>query len=131
MRPSRFVLAFAMIFFVLGIGAKDCGPSGSPPASTKPFYYTDPPLGCAAYCSDVDEVSFTPACRNIEASDRELEFELQVMDGVQHLYAQGIQVCPQADPTSFVTPCAMGIFPVEHPNQDHEYCQTPPLNCPL
>jgi hypothetical protein len=43
----------------------------------------------------------------------------------------GKQVCPQADSTSFLTPCAIGIPPVEHPNQDHEICTTLPLNCPL
>lgn len=126
---------FVITFFVLSIGAKDCGNLGGnvapPPASQKPFCMTDPPLGCAAFCEDVNVVTFTPPCKNIEASTLELDFELTVMNNVQQAETQGVQVCPQANVTVFLTPCALGIFPVEHPNQDHEVCATPPLNCPL
>ena len=126
---------FAIAFFVLSIGAKECvGPGENPappPASQKPFCTIDPPLGCAAFCEDVDVITFTPQCKNIEASDREIAFEINVMDIVHQAEAQGKQVCPQADPTTFLTPCAIGISPVEHPNQDHDVCATPPLNCPL
>ena len=126
---------FVIAFFVLSIGAKDCGNLGGnvapPPASRKPFGTIDPPLGCAAFCEDVDVVSFTPQCENVEASDREIAFEITVMNNVKQAEAQGKQVCPQADLTAFVTPCAIGIPPVEHPNQDHEVCANPPLNCPL
>jgi len=135
-RKNRYISRiFAIAFFVLGIGAKDCanfgGQPAPPPAPQKPFCLIDPPLGCAAFCEDVDVVTFTPQCRNVEASDREIAFELNVMKIVQQAEDQGTQACPQANSTSFLTPCKIGISPVEHPNQDHEVCTTPPLNCPL
>ena len=133
---SRAVVLCGMAFFASSIGAKDCAPVGGggsapPPAPQKPFCLTDPPLGCAAFCGDVGLVSFTPQCSNIEASDLEIKFEITVMNSVKQAEAQGAQVCAQANATTFVTPCSIGIFPVEHPNQDHEVCTPPPLNCPL
>ena len=139
MNEPRISFVGAVTFFVLSIGAKDCidfggsvGTSAPPPSPPpKPFCLTDPPLGCAAFCSAVGMVSVTPQCHNIEASTREFDFETIVANKVIELEGQGIQVCPEATPTSVITPCAVGVFPVEHPNQDHEFCQTPPLDCSL
>ena len=137
MRKSRVVAAVAaMAFFISGIGANNCvgtsnGTSNGTSPYGKPFCFTDPPIGCAAYCKDVGTVAFTDRCSAVDAGDRELAFEVALMQQVDAAIAQGYEVCPKADNTSYVTPCALGIPPVEHPNQDHEVCQTPPLDCSL
>ncbi|AUX42416.1 uncharacterized protein SOCE26_038480 [Sorangium cellulosum] len=95
----------------------------------KPFCYTDPPAKCVAFCIDVDSVAFTPMCDSVEAGELTNLFKEEVIIGAAELEAQGIQVCPAPDSKHWVTPCDVGIPPVEHPNQDHNYCQPPPPGC--
>ncbi|WP_437594795.1 hypothetical protein [Sorangium sp. So ce1000] len=127
--PRIVVVAFALC----SIGAKKCTPSSgqSVQNSGLPFCYTDPPIFCAAYCSGVNQVTFTTACSDVGADKQEILFELKVMAGVRELEAEGTQVCPVADPSLFVTPCSVDIIPQEWPNQDHESCQPVPPGCPM
>jgi hypothetical protein len=140
MKPSRTIFVCAMIFFVLGIGAKDCnldwsgssGGTSAPPPPTKPFCLTDPPIGCAAFCSDVGVLAFTSHCSDVDADMRALNFRKAVVNYLNAKMAEGYDVCPAADVNNkFVPPCPLGFPPVEWPNQDHEVCQTPPLDCSI
>ncbi|WP_437479419.1 hypothetical protein WME75_33490 [Sorangium sp. So ce1014] len=125
--------AVVLVFALCSIGAKKCAPSSGQPSQSpnNPFCYMDPPVGCAAYCKAKDTVEFTPACSHVSAGDRELLFELTVMNRVSEEYAQGNQLCPEADLSFFLTPCHIDIVPQEWPNQDHEFCQSVPPGCPL
>ncbi|WP_438018107.1 hypothetical protein WMF18_03060 [Sorangium sp. So ce315] len=122
-----------LVFALCSLGAKECTPGSSQfdQDSGLPFCHTDPPVFCAAYCSGVRQVAFTSACSDVGADKLEILFELKVMEGVRQLEAQGTQVCPAADPTSFVTPCSVDIIPQEWPNQDHGSCQPVPPGCPM
>jgi len=132
-----------LVFSLCSIGANTSS-SGCKPSDTqftrgtqadqntsKPWCHTDPPIFCAAYCSDYDKVSFTKACWDIGADLLELQFELKVMDLYQEKVDQGTHLCVQADPFSFLTPCNVGIIPQEWPDQDHEVCQPVPPGCPM
>jgi hypothetical protein len=132
--------ALAIVPFAwMMIGAKDCDPWADwekpPPApmpsSTKPFCYTDPPLGCAAICKDVDLMSWTGPCSNIEAGPQTDLFEKKIEAAVNMAADQGIQLCTASNIGSALTPCMAGITPVEWPNQDHEVCTPAPPGCPL
>jgi hypothetical protein len=120
-------------FALCSIGAKDCAAPVAPSGGYQPnFYcYTDPPVGCAAYCSGPDTVTFTPACSHISAGDLEIMFELKIEANVKELEANGVRACPEADPFSVTTPCQVGIIPQEWPNQDHAVCTPAPPGCPL
>ncbi|WP_437326164.1 hypothetical protein [Sorangium sp. So ce381] len=133
MKRSVSHTLLVLVFALCSIGAKKCtSQSGeSLPPSDKPFCYTDPPIGCAAYCQDVGVVAFTPACSHISAGDRELLFEFTVINRATAEQLNGNQVCPQTDLSFFLTPCHLDIIPQEWPNQDHEYCQPVPPGCPL
>lgn len=114
------------------IGADDCTPASTPstpPIDPNNYCYTDPPVGCAAYCSGPDDVTFTPACKHISAGQREIDFENFVITGVNALLAQGKHTCPQADPSNLITPCMTNFPPVQWPNQSA--CTPPPAGCPL
>lgn len=120
------------------IGADDCALTqiGQPvPQSsttpTKPFCFTDPPLGCAAICSDVDVVDWTGACSNVEAGPRTAQFKMDIDNAVSSASAKGVQLCTALNIGAAVTPCMDGITPAEWPNQDHEVCTPSPLGCPL
>jgi hypothetical protein len=132
--------ALAIVPFAwLMIGAKDCDPwagwSNPPPTQTpspsKPFCYTDPPLGCAAVCTGEDNVTFTPACSNVESGPLELDFQNLIMAKVNMYLMQDQHVCNPSTIGVTITPCQAGITPVEWPNQDHEVCTPAPPGCPL
>jgi hypothetical protein len=91
----------------------------------------DPPVNCVAFCIDVDLIAFSPQCNGPAAGELELLFRETVIGQAEALEAQGTQVCPKANPNSWLTPCQAGITPVEHPNQDHEVCQPVPAGCPV
>jgi hypothetical protein len=141
----RKTYALALVPFALSmLGAQDCvfdqigkpvpGTPGAQPA--KPFCYTDPPQGCAAYCQDVDTQDFTPQCANVEAGPREAAFQTFMEDKLNMLLAQGTHVCDGTNSGDGVTsgaratPCMFGFSPVEWPNQDHTVCMPPPPDCP-
>ncbi|AUX44974.1 uncharacterized protein SOCE26_064440 [Sorangium cellulosum] len=133
MKRSVAHTMLVLVFALCSIGAKKCTPKSgeSLPSSNKPFCYTDPPIGCAAYCQNVDTIAFTPACSDVSAGDKELLFELTVMNRATEEQLNGNQVCPQAELSFFLTPCHLDIIPQEWPNQDYEYCQPVPPGCPL
>jgi hypothetical protein len=137
----RWVVMLA--FALCSIGAESsssssgCKPSGaqssqgtqSNQGSTKPWCYMDPPVNCVAFCVAVNKIAFTPMCGNIEAGELTDLFMEEVINDAEDLEAQSIQVCPGPDSKHWVTPCGVGINPVEHPNQDHEVCQPVPPGC--
>jgi hypothetical protein len=126
---SLCLVAFALC----SIGAKDCATPARPDGGYQPNFYcfTDPPVGCAAYCSGPDTVTFTFACSHISGDALEKQFQDKVMQLANDAAAQGIHFCPEADLTKFLTPCAVDIIPVEWPNQDHAVCTPAPPGCPL
>ena len=91
----------------------------------------DPPVNCVVFCQDVDELAFTPQCFGPAAGERFLQFQASMEANWAELEAQGVQVCPAADKTRWLTPCDAGIIPVEHPDQDHAVCEPVPPGCPL
>lgn len=131
----RILWFLVLVFALSSIGAKTgCSTPTGTQSNQDPPKHTclmDPPVGCAAYCQDVDVVAFTPPCTHISAGELELLFEVRVMTQVQELEAQGTQVCPQSNLSTFVTPCDVGITPQEWPAQDHEVCAPVPPGCPL
>jgi hypothetical protein len=139
MNISRATIAATMILFLSGIGADNCGvywPSGGggsapPPAPTKPFCLTDPPRGCRAACASLDKPDFTAACDDVAAGPLTAQFEQAMEDKVNKFVAAGGEPCNQADLDNgvSVTPCSIGIMPVEWPNQDHDVCTSPPPGC--
>lgn len=126
---SRAHWIIVVMLGLSSIGADDCFPAAAPGLAIDPnnFCYTDPPVGCAAYCSAPDVVSVTPACTHISAGPREFEFEIKVLAHMDLLEAQGIRVCPQANLFNFTTPCMVGVPPVQWPNQSE--CTPPPPGC--
>jgi hypothetical protein len=122
---------FVLVFALCSLGAKEGCSAPAGLSSLVIYCHTDPPVGCAAYCSGVNEVTFTPACTHISAGPLELAFEDIVISGVQELEAQGTQACPKANLSAFATPCEVGIIPQEWPNQDHEVGTPVPPGCPL
>jgi hypothetical protein len=122
---------FVLLFAACSIGAKDCASAPTGLSGTTIYCHTDPPVGCAAYCSAKDTVTFLPACLAVGANTRELEFELKVRQLANDAASQGVHFCPEEDLTKFLTPCALGIEPVEWPNQSHEVCTPVPPGCPL
>lgn len=135
---SRIPWVVVVAFGMGSLGAKPSGCYQSPPDqgpqpnqdSAKPFCYTDPPYKCIAFCVGVHKVGFTPMCNDVSASDLTIEFFDAVLDGAEDLEAEGYEVCPAPDPTKWVTPCDVGIIPMENPpNQDHEVCQPVPPDC--
>lgn len=135
----RKTYALVLVPFALSmLGADDCaltqiGQPVPPPKTipTKPYCYTDPPLGCAAICTAVDMPGLTAACSNVDAGPRTAQFEADVNTYLADLAAHGATACPAENLGATVTPCADGIQPVEWPNQDHAECTTPPPGCPL
>jgi hypothetical protein len=134
------MLAFALCSIGADSSSSGCKPSdsqsnqGAQYNQNKPWCYTDPPIGCAAFCSDVGVISFTLHCGDIDAGPRTKDFMDAVIQFVNAKIAEGYDVCPAQDVrTKFVTPCVVppGFPPVEWPNQDHEVCQTPPLDCSI
>jgi hypothetical protein len=135
--PGAVVLMFALCS--LGAKTEGCKPSGSQSNqstqsnrdSSKPFCYMDPPVNCVAFCFDVDLLAFSPQCDGPAAGELELLFRETLISKAEQLEAEGVQVCTGPDPTRFLTPCQAGITPVEHPGQDHEFCQPVPPGCPV
>jgi hypothetical protein len=127
--PSRcFVLALALC----SIGAKDCGTSGTAPVMLPDaalYCLTDPPVGCAAYCSAPQTITFLPACSGPSAGPAELDFELKLRAKMMEFISQGLEVCPQATPGKFMTPCIVDVWTTEWPNQDHNVCTPAPVGC--
>jgi hypothetical protein len=141
MNISRARVAVTMALFLSTIGADNCGvywPSGNggaapPPAPTKPWCMTDPPRGCRATCAFLDKPDFTAACDDVSAGPLTEKFEADAMARVDAFIASGGEPCNQADLDSgaTVTPCQLGIMPVEWPDQDHDVCISPPPGCVL
>jgi hypothetical protein len=131
--PGVVVLAFALCSLGANTSKSGCKSNQTTQTkqdSTKPLCFVDPPVNCVAFCIDVDSIAFSPQCENIEASVRTVLFRNKVLSDAEDLYEQGVQVCPEADPKHWVTPCDVGITQVEHPNQDHEVCQPVAAGCP-
>jgi hypothetical protein len=130
MKPLLRLLAVTLA--LCSIGAKDCG-TAAPAGGYQPnFYcYTDPPVGCAAYCIATNTVAFTPACAHISGDVQALAFEQKVKELVAADLADGNEVCPEADRYKYFTPCDVGIIPAEWPNQDHNVCTPAPPGCPI
>jgi hypothetical protein len=105
-------------------------PPSAQPTPALPYCYTDPPRGCAVVCMDVGTPTFAPQCANVEAGPRTQSFEDQVDNGLATALDQGVEICPADKLGMELTPCALGITPVEWPNQDHESCTPPPPGCP-
>lgn len=103
MKRSASHTILVLVFALCSIGAKKCTTQNgeSLSSSDKPFCYTDPPIGCAAYCQDVGVVAFTPACSHISAGDRELLFEFTVINRATAEQLDGNEVCPQIDLSFF------------------------------
>jgi hypothetical protein len=74
-------------------------------------------------------VAFTPACSHISAGPLTQEFHDRLSAALAEAAAQGIEVCPYADPSSFTTPCRLGIIPQEWHDQDHSVCTPAPAGC--
>jgi len=126
---SRAQWLIVVLLGLSSIGADDCFPAAasSVPIDPNNFCYTDPPVGCAAYCRGPDDLAVTPACFHISGGPRELEFEQAVVAQILLLEAEGIRVCPQADLNTFVTPCDVGVPPIQWPDQSE--CLSPPAGC--
>jgi hypothetical protein len=77
-------------------------------------------MGCKAYCSGYHAISFTVAC--IGGGARTEQFQEAIEARLILAGEQGIEVCPEADPNTFLTPCKLGIFP----EQVQETGCTPP-----
>lgn len=100
-----------------------------------PCCLTDPPAGCRAVCAAAGDVEMSAECNGIGAGPREAQFDALVQTYVLQLVMQGTQVCT-TDPMGgvmgdlmvgdSVTPCNLGIPPIEWPNQDHEVCAPMP-----
>ena len=77
-------------------------------------------------------IAYTPACFG-PASDKLTKlFRAYVESYLDQQDAQGIEVCPVADQYKYVTPCDVGIIPVEWPaGQDHAVCTPAPPGCPI
>jgi hypothetical protein len=129
------ILPFA--WAMIGADGGGCDPwagwSNPPPAAppSEPYCYTDPPLGCAAVCMDVDVVGWTAPCSNVEAGPQTDAFEAKVQSLLDSANAQSVAVCTADNLGATLTPCMVGINPAEWPNQDHATCTTPPAGCPL
>jgi hypothetical protein len=140
---ARSLRGLALALFAWSmIGAEDCAltqigksaPGKSNPGYQPPpplFCLMDPPVGCAAGCTGVDQMAFTSACSNVEAGPQEASFESLIIDKVNALLAQDQHVCNPSTIGVVITPCQAGITPVEWPDQDHGVCTTPPPGCPL
>jgi hypothetical protein len=83
------------------------------------------------YCQAIHTIAFTPACFGPASGERFEAFRVTVIQELDALDAQGVEICPQEDLYKYVTPCAFGILPVEHPNQSHEVCTPAPPGCLL
>jgi hypothetical protein len=128
-----------MLFGCMTIGADgSCNPwagwTNPPPPSTtppsKPYCYTDPPLGCAAICQDVDTLNFTDACNNIEAGSLTAKFVKDIDAAFNNALNMGTHLCTSSNIGATFTPCMAGITPAEWPGQDHTVCMTAPPGCP-
>lgn len=130
--PARMRLfASTLLLALASAPSSDCGFGSSaapppPPAPDIPYCYTDPPVGCGAFCDADYQVSFSEACGNIEGGELTIQFE----DLIQNLEAmatmEGKDVCTDANIGATISPCKVGIVPVERANQDHESCVTGP-----
>jgi hypothetical protein len=127
--PRLLVLVMALC----SIGADQKACTGAPVGLSKTtiYCYTDPPVGCAAYCQAVHTLGFTYACGGPAADALEQQFRDYVIAFLDEQDAQGVEVCPQDDLYKYVTPCDVGIIPVEWPGQDHAVCTPAPPGCPL
>lgn len=132
---SRVQRLMVLLVGLSSLGADKCAPAPGTgtgqnlPIDPNYYCYTDPPVGCAAYCSAVDVVTFNTACKHISAGPRELDFELYVITKVQEQEAQGVQACPEENLYSYITPCQTPFPPVQWPNQGE--CTPPPAGCPV
>ena len=82
-----------VVLVALGsIGAKDCAAVPDRPIGgydPNSYCYTDPPVGCAAYCSARDTVAFTPACSHISGDELYFRFQDEVALRAHSAAAQG------------------------------------------
>jgi len=135
--PGIVVAVFALCSLGSNSSSSGCKPSESQSNQSsqsnqdpsKPWCYMDPPVNCIAFCIGPDAIAF-PHCDDPASGVRADQFEEKVLNDAAEQLLQGVQVCPEANSKKWVTPCQVGITPVEHPNQDHEVCQTVPPGCP-
>jgi hypothetical protein len=136
----RIPAIVVVVFALCSLGSKSssgCNPFGSESNQStqsnqdpsKPWCYMDPPVNCIAFCIGVNEIAF-PNCDDPASGPWAALFKEQVLNAAAEQLVLGVQVCPAANSKKWVTPCQVGITPVEHPNQDHEVCQTVPPGCP-
>jgi hypothetical protein len=83
-------------------------------------------VGCGAFCDADYQVSFSEACTNIEAGQLTLDFENIVMQLEDMAVMHGKDVCTDANIGATISPCMVGVTPVERANQDHASCTTAP-----
>jgi hypothetical protein len=129
----RFVLVLAAAALLSVFD--DCGntdaslkppPPPPPPPPSKPWCYTDPPVGCVAMCVDVGTIDFIH-CDGPAAGPVEAVFEQRVE---QLAMTQTEQPCPAGTVGLTVTPCMVGITPqLQPPNQDTTVCTVAPPGC--
>ena len=138
MRSSRPTISLAILLFLSAIGADDCvltqigkpvTPS-TPPASTKPLCYTDPPQGCAVLCTDPSQPPVANGCCSNPAAGPLAQQFLAVVQSYETQAEQmtGMTLCG-ANSSAIVTPCGANITPVLFLNQDPEVCMVPPPGC--
>lgn len=129
MKTLPRLLVFLMALCSIGADQKSCAGSTVPPTELWRYCYTDPPVGCKAYCFAVHHVEVTPACFHPSAGPLTKEFEVKVNLALDVAEAEGVEVCPRADSSLVATPCDLGIFPQEWPDQDHDVCTPAPVGC--
>lgn len=127
---SRLLLAL-MAVCSLGADQKSCSSAPGGLSKITIYCYTDPPVGCAAYCQAVHTIAFTYACEGPASGAQYEIFRNHVISYLDAQDAQGVEICPQEDLHKYVTPCDVGIPPVELANQDHSVCTPAPPGCPL
>jgi hypothetical protein len=81
-------------FAVCSIGAdqKSCTGPTVPPTELWRYCYTDPPVGCKAYCFAVHHVEITPACFHPSAGPLTAEFRDRLNAVLDAAQAQGVEV---------------------------------------
>jgi hypothetical protein len=79
-------------------------------------------VGCGAFCDADYNVTFSEDCSSVEAGARTVAFQDLVQNLESMAIMKGKEVCTDANIGATISPCMVGIDPVERPGQDHEYC---------
>lgn len=130
------VVALALFAWTM-IGAQSCfddygnmwSNKNPVPTTSRPFCLTDPPYACAVVCLGPDLPGFTDGCADVPAGPLTSQFEDTVELLANMAAAADKQICPPDNLQGRLTPCSVGIAPVEWPNQDHSVCMSAPPSC--